>query len=114
MSSNALFIGWNRAVPGREKASLEHFAEFISYLGGLKSAGKIEGFDPVMLNAHGGDMNGFVVVRGQPAKLGELQTSDEFETHVTRAVINMQGMGVIGAAVGDEIPSRMAKMQKYL
>lgn len=53
--SNAIFFGWNRAIPGRERISAEHFEEFVAYLRGLEKSGKIESFDVVFLNAHGGD-----------------------------------------------------------
>jgi len=29
MSSNAIFFGWNRSLPGRERQSAEHFGEFV-------------------------------------------------------------------------------------
>ena len=28
MSSNVIFFGWNRSIPGRERLSAEHFGEF--------------------------------------------------------------------------------------
>jgi hypothetical protein len=38
MSSNALFFGWNRSVPGCEKISAEHFGSFVQYLGDLRKS----------------------------------------------------------------------------
>ena len=39
MATNVLLFGWNRSLPGREKSSAEHFAEFTQYLGGLQQKG---------------------------------------------------------------------------
>jgi hypothetical protein len=30
--SNAIFFGWNRSMPGRERLSAQHFDEFVAYL----------------------------------------------------------------------------------
>lgn len=60
MDSNAIVFGWNRSIPGREPLSAEHFQEFVQYLTGLKEKGTIESFDTVILNPHGGDLNGFL------------------------------------------------------
>lgn len=62
MSSNALFFGWNRPIPGREKIS---------------------------------------------AELDALMTSPEWIDHVTRALIHLEGAGVIRGVTGDLIQPRM-------
>jgi hypothetical protein len=54
MSSNAVFFGWNRSIPGRERISAEHFQGFVRYLGGLQQKGAIQSFDAVLLDSHGG------------------------------------------------------------
>ncbi|HSR30912.1 MAG TPA: hypothetical protein VLY63_10130, partial [Anaerolineae bacterium] len=73
MSYNVVFVGWDRAVPGRETASLELFQEFHVYLGGLQGQGTIDSFETVLLAAHGGDLNGFVLIRGEQGKLDAMQ-----------------------------------------
>ena len=84
MSSNVIFFGWNRSIPGREQMSAEHFQEFLGYLGGLQQAGAIDSFEPVLLSPHGGDLNGFFLIRGDNEALNALQASDEWLTHQTR------------------------------
>lgn len=56
MSSNVIFIGWDRTIPGRERIGAEHFAEFMQYLGGLQQKGTIQSFEGVLLDPHGGDL----------------------------------------------------------
>jgi hypothetical protein len=100
-TGNALLVGWNKAESGKEKRALEHFMDFHGYLEGLKKAGTITGWHDVLLNPHGGDMNGFVLITGEPAKLSELQRNEAWLAHVVRGSINMTNFGVATATTGD-------------
>ena len=107
MSSNAIFFGWNRSIPGRERLSAQHFQEFVAYLGGLRQQGTIESFDVVFLNAHGGDMNGFFLIRGESGKLSELVGSTDWVTHMVRAALHLEGPGAVLGVTGEAIAERM-------
>lgn len=107
MNANAVFFGWNRPIPGRERVSAQHFDEFVQYLGGLQQAGTIQSFDVVLLDPHGGDMNGFFLIRGVGAKLGAMVDSNEWQTHLARAALHLLGSGAVLGATGDLIPERM-------
>jgi hypothetical protein len=107
MSSNALFFGWNRPIPGREKMSAEHFGDFVQYLGGLQQKGTIKSFDAVLLDPHGGDLNGFFLIRGDSGLLDGVMSSPEWIAHMTRALIHLDGSGVIRGVTGDLIQQRM-------
>lgn len=108
MSSNTIFFGWSRSLPGREHLSAEHFPQFVQYLAGLQQAGSIVGFEPVFLEPHGGDLNGFFLIRGEPTKLDTLQASDEWVTHMTRAMLHLDGSGAVRGMTGDLVNQRMA------
>jgi hypothetical protein len=107
MSSNALLFGWNRPVPGREKISAEHFGEFVQYLGSLQQKGTIQSFDVVFLDPHGGDLNGFFLIRGDSNQLDGVMSSSEWVTHMTRALIHLDGSGAIRGVAGEMIRQRM-------
>ena len=64
MGSSVIVFGWNRSIPGREKVSAGHFDEFVKYLTELQQKGTIQVFDVIFLDAHGGDLNGFALIRG--------------------------------------------------
>ena len=66
MAGEALFIGWGAVVRGREQQALQVFQESMQYYGGLQQEGRIESFDVYLLAPHGGDLNGFVILRGEP------------------------------------------------
>jgi hypothetical protein len=108
MGSSVVVFGWNRSIPGREKVSAGHFEEFVQYLGGQQQKGAIQGFEIVFLDAHGGDLNGFFLIRGENSKLDALVSTAEWITHITRASLHLEGSGVIRGVTGDEIMKRMA------
>jgi hypothetical protein len=114
MSHNTLMIGWNRAIPGREKQTLEHFQEFLGYLGKNQQQGNITSFTPVVLEAHGGDLNGFVLVQGETAGLRKMFDDEVYQDHVARAQAHMQGFGVVRGFTGKSMEKRLMNFAKYI
>ena len=107
MSSNIAFMAWNRSIPGRERQSGEHFQEFMQYLATQQQAGKIQSFEPVLLEPHGGDLGGFVIIRADNAKLDALLASPEWVRHRTRAILHLEGSGTVRGVTGDLLQERM-------
>ena len=107
MGSNVIFFAWNRSIPGRERISAAHFRDFVEYAGRLKQSGTIQSYDIVFLDTHGGDMNGFFLLRGEPAKLDALQGGIEWVTHMTRAALHLQGAGNVRGVTGEGVMERM-------
>jgi len=114
MMNYGLFLGWNRAVAGREMDSVELFGSFMKYVDGLKTKGVIDSHEPCMLDVHGGDLNGFWLIRGERAKLEALTDSDEWNMWMSKAMYTMDGFGVIRANLGDRLQSRMTSFQKVI
>ena len=114
MASNIMLFGWNRPIPGREKLSGQHFDEFVSYLGGLQQKGAIQGFEIVFLDTHGGDLNGFFLIKGDTSKLDALVSTNDWITHITRASLHLEGAGVIRGVTGNEIPEFMARWNSLI
>ena len=114
MANAVLFIGWNRAVAGREQRALDLFAKATEYYGRSKSEGKIESFEPVLLSAHGGDLNGFMLLRGDAAKLSELRREDTFIEHLIEAGLCLEGFGVIEGSIGDRITEVFSRYSKHI
>jgi len=112
MGSNVIFFGWDRPPRETSQAAQELFGEFMQYLGGLQQAGTIQSFEPVFLNPHGGDLNGFCLIRGDSDKLDEVINSEAWEDLVTRADYNLNGIGVVRGAAGELLTARLARFQK--
>ena len=108
MASNVILFGWNRSIPGREKVSAQHFGEFVQYLTSLQQKGAVQGFETVLLDSHGGDLNGFFLIKGDSAKLDALISTTEWITHIPRASHHLIGSGVVRGVTGNEVMERMA------
>jgi len=107
MKSNVVFFAWNRSLPGREHLSREHFDEFNHYLAGMQQENMISSFEVVFLDFHGGDLNGFFLIRGENRKLDDLLASESWQTHMIRAALHLQGSGAVRGVAGDQVMERM-------
>ena len=103
MADAGIFIGFGRAVRGRERQAVKVFTEALEYYARLQQEGEIESFESVFLAPHGGDLNGFTLLRGNPDKLSSIRTSDEFLRLTVRADLITEGFGVIGAILGEQV-----------
>jgi hypothetical protein len=112
MADAGLFIGWGAPVRGREAKGLDIFNEALAYYGRLQQEGVIESFEAVILEPHGGDLQGFILIRGGQEKLAQLRVDDEFNRMSTRAAQIIDGLGVVGAALGDGLPQAISTYQE--
>lgn len=103
MPDAALFIGWGPAVRGRERQSLQVFNEVLAYYARLQQSGEISSFEAVGLEPHGGDLVGFLLVRGDRDKLTRLRGSEEFLRLNNRGALVVDHLGVVTAFVGDDL-----------
>ena len=114
MADAGLFIGWGAPVRGREAKGLEVFGEALAYYARLQQDGVIEGFETGILEPHGGDLQGFVLVRGSEETLARLRVDDEFVRLSTRAGLIVEGMGIIGVALGDGLEQAISTYQQAI
>jgi len=107
MAGAGLFVGFGLPVRGRERQAVRVFTEALEYYARLQERGEIESFETVFLESHGGDLNGFTLVRGDPDKLASIRASDEFQRLSLRADLITEGFGVIGAVLGERVGTLM-------
>jgi hypothetical protein len=112
MADAGLFIGWGAPITGREAKGLEVLSEALAYYGRLQQEGAIESFETALLEPHGGDLQGFIILRGSEARLAELRVDDEFVRLSTRASLVVEGVGVIGASLGDGLEQAIGTYQQ--
>jgi hypothetical protein len=103
MDQAALVVVWGQAVRGREQQALEVFGEALAYYGRLREAGEIASFEPVALEPSGGDLAGFLILRGEPARLNRIRTSEEFLRLNNRSLHIVDHFGVHTAYLGDAL-----------
>ena len=107
MADAGLFIGWGEVVRGRETEALELFNETLGYYGRLQEEGTIESFEPVFLEPHGGDLIGFILIRGDAERLASLRVSEEFTQFSLRAGLIVNNFGVVGADLAERLQRQM-------
>ena len=113
-SNSALFIGWKLPVVGREADALELFGSFVGYLGKQQAAGAVDSFEPCLIAPHGGDLDGFILVRGERSKLSTMRFSEEFEDLVSKCLVSVDGFGVVEAYVGESVTTQLQRYAKNI
>jgi hypothetical protein len=114
MADSGLFIGWGEVVTGREAEAQDTFAATLEYLAGLQEDGTIESFEPVFLEQHGGDLSGFLFLRGDAEKLSALRVDEDFEAVILRAGLIVKNIGVVGAAMGARLERQMGAYRELI
>lgn len=114
MADMALFIGWGAPVRGREEKGLDVFNEAISYYGGLQGDGRIESFEVALLEPHGGDLYGFIVLRGSRDQLDGIRGEDEFARITTRAGLVVESLGVVPAHIGEGVANQVTRYREQI
>jgi len=101
--ANGIIIGWNRPITGREKQAGELFGASLAYFGRLQGEGKLDSFEPVIIAAHGGNLNGFFSLKGAPEKLDALRHDNEFLKLVVQLGNCIDGLSVNHFYHGDRL-----------
>ena len=114
MADNAVFIGFGPTIPGREQRALTLFNEVLGYYARLQERGEIESFEAVLLEPHGGELGGFLLLRGEAEKLDRVRRSDEFQGYNAQAGLVVLNFGVVGAYIGAGLERQFAVFGKLL
>jgi hypothetical protein len=114
MADRVLFLGWNRSVMGREQQAMQLFQKAMEFYGKLQADGRIESFESVILAAHGGDLNGFILLRGDAEKLGEVQRDETFVNHSMEANYCLEGFGVVPGYIGEGLTDVFSRWSKLI
>jgi hypothetical protein len=77
MADRALIISWGQPVRGREQHGLEVFGESVAYYGELREAGRIAGFE-VMILEPSRLMEGCMILTGSHAQLDAARQEERF------------------------------------
>ena len=114
MAKGAIFIGWGEPLPGYREKSLKVFSEAMQFNKRMQQQGEIESFEPVILDYHGGDLSGFVLLRGDRDKLSRLRMNPEFQNLIIKCALVVNNVGVIDAFNGDAAQQRVTDYQKQM
>jgi hypothetical protein len=109
-----LFIGWGEVVRGREDRAVDVFNETVELYGQLQADGRIESFDLALLNPHGGDLQGFAMLRGSEAQIDAVARAEDFQHVITKASLIVDRLGVVPAAINEGLARAMAIYQEEI
>ena len=110
-----LFIGFGTAIPGREQEGLKLFGEALDFWSQKQQQGEVESVDTVLLEPHGGDLNGFILIHGDQQKLNRIRYQDEtFLKQIAQAQVMVHDIGVVGAYIGAGVQQEIQRYQQVL
>ena len=111
---NALFMGWDAPRTGRERQAGELFGSVVNYLATEQKKGTIDSFEPVLMAAHSGDLNGYFMIKGDHKRLDDLRASDDFLKIMMQAGFCLDGFGVVAAYHSDQVTELMGRWQQMV
>lgn len=94
MADRVLFIRWGDNVAGREERGLEVFNEALGLYGRMQQEGRIERFDVVLLEANGGDVDGYMELHGSAEQLRAIRDDTEFRRVMLEAGLIVKKLAV--------------------
>ena len=112
MANSGIFMGWTRPITGASTKAMDLYKHMDGYLTRLHAEGRITTFDTVLLGAHGGDLGGFVLVRGDREKLDVIRSSPEFRELTVRGTMFLVGFRVLRAHMGSEVSELLTAYQR--
>lgn len=110
MATACLMIGWNRPNPGQGKEAMSALMESRAIIKNWQKAGWFERYHLIGLTPHGGDLNGFILLEGERAKLDELRRTDEFERFSMRLGMLLDRWGVVPGVTEAGIEKMMERV----
>ncbi len=114
MVDRVLFIGWSRPVVGREQQAMKLFQKSMEYYSRLKTSGKIESFEPIILTHHGGDLNGFILIKGEAKKLATVREEATFLEYSIEAGYCLDGFGIVSGYAGEGMKDIFSQWSKLI
>jgi hypothetical protein len=102
MADFGLFLGFGAPRAGREVQASKVFGEVMAYYMGLKQSGEVENVEVAILEVHGGDLGGFILLRGTREQLGRVRASAEFQRLLLRGGFAVEHVGVVSALLDGE------------
>jgi hypothetical protein len=114
MAEAALCIVWGAPIPGREKQALDVYNETAEYWAGLQLEGKIERFDVTVLAPSGGEVAGFLVVRGTAEQIDSIRRSKEYQQQLARVQLVASHLSVADAYVDEGLVQIISQYQEVI
>jgi hypothetical protein len=103
MADRMLFVGWGATIAGREERALDVFNEAIGFYGRCQQEGRIESFDVILLEPHGGGLAGYVELHGAADQLSALREAEDFQRLLADASLIVDELGVVSGFANEGV-----------
>jgi hypothetical protein len=103
MADRMLFIGWGATVRGREERALEVFDAAVGFYGRCQQEGRIESFDVILLEPHGGGLAGYMELHGSADQLNALRQDEQFRRLMIDASLIVDELGIVDGFANEGI-----------
>jgi hypothetical protein len=107
MAERVLIISWGQPVRGREQHGLEVFGESVAYYAELRDAGRIAGFEVMILEPNG-LMEGCMLLEGSHAQLDAVREEERFRRLLIDASLIVDDLRVAEGYGSDGMDEAMA------
>jgi hypothetical protein len=107
MADRMLFIGWGDTVRGREERALEVFDAAVGFYGRCQQEGRIESFDVILLQPHGGGLAGYMELHGSTDQLNTLRQDEQFQRLMIDASLIVDELGIVDGFANEGIARQM-------
>jgi hypothetical protein len=114
MADRILFIGWGATVRGREERGLDVFNAAVGFYGRCQQEGRIESFDVILLEPHGGGLAGYMELHGSADQLAALRGEDEFRRIMIDAALIVDELGIVGGFANEGIARQLALFREAI
>lgn len=109
MADFGVAVTWGEVKPGRERQSLEVWADAVTLNDKAVADGRIERWDAVLFEPAGGPPLGAIRIYGDQAQVDEFIRSDDFEDIILRAGLFISSLGYRRFTTGDALADGFAR-----
>lgn len=107
MADRMLFIGWGATVRGREERALEVFDAAVGFYGRCQQEGRIESFDVILLEPHGGGLAGYMELHGSADQLNTLRQDEQFRRLMIDASLIVDELGTVDGFANEGVARQL-------
>ena len=108
MADRVLIVSWGQPVRGRERHGLEVFGEAVAYYGEQRDAGRIEGFEVMILDPNA-LMEGCMLLQGSHAQLDALREEERFRRLLIDAALVVDDLCVAEGFTAEGVQEAMGQ-----
>ena len=106
MADRVLVVSWGQPVRGREQHGLEVLAQSTALYGEFEDAGRIEGFDVIILEPNG-LMNGCMLLRGSHEQIDDIREDMRFRKVIIDASLVVDDLRLAEGYSGEGLEQTM-------